>query len=131
VPEVTERLSPRFDEHGLMAAVVQDDATDEVLMVGWMNEEALRKTLETGRTCFYSRSRGKLWVKGEESGHVQRVKSVRVDCDQDALLVRVSQTGGACHEGYHSCFFRQIDGKGELRVMAERVFDPKSVYRKK
>jgi phosphoribosyl-AMP cyclohydrolase len=95
-----------------------------------MNEEAVKRTLETGRATFYSRSRKKLWVKGEESGHVQQVKSVRVDCDQDTLVVRVRQTGGACHEGYRSCFYREITPDGALRVVAEKLFDPKTVYKK-
>lgn len=125
-----DKLELKFDDKGLITAVVQDDETHDVLMVGWMNEEAVRKTLQTGRTTFYSRSRGKLWVKGEESGHVQAVKSVRVDCDQDALLIGVEQTGGACHLGYRSCFFREVDRKGNMRILAERLFDPDEVYGK-
>lgn len=125
-----EKLELKFDDKGLITAVVQDDENGDVLMVGWMNEEAVRKTLETGRATFYSRSRRTLWVKGEESGHVQAVKSVRVDCDQDALLLRVKQTGGACHLGYRSCFFREVDRKGNMRVLAERLFDPDEVYGK-
>lgn len=127
---MTEKLEPKFNEHGLIPAIVQDEKSGEVLMMGWMNEQAVRRTLETGQVTFYSRSRSRLWVKGEESGHVQEVKSIRVDCDSDALLVRVEQTGGACHEGYRSCFYREVDGDGSLRVIAERLFDPEKVYRK-
>jgi phosphoribosyl-AMP cyclohydrolase len=101
----------RFDERGLVPAVVQDEGTGEVLMVAWMNEEAVRKTLETGRTWFWSRSRGKLWTKGETSGHVQHVREVLYDCDGDTLLVRVHQVGPACHTGNRSCFYRRL-GRG-------------------
>ena len=125
-----DALALKFDDRGLITAVVVDDATDEVLMVAWMNDEAVKQTLATRKATFYSRSRRKMWVKGEESGHVQEVKGVRVDCDQDTLMVRVAQTGGACHEGYRSCFFREITPAGSLRVVAERLFDPKAVYKK-
>jgi len=125
-----DKLALKFNDQGLVAAIVVDDATGEVLMVAWMNEEAVKQTLETRKATFYSRSRKKIWVKGEESGHVQHVKSVRVDCDQDALMVRVAQEGGACHEGYRSCFFREIAADGALRVVAQKVFDPKAVYKK-
>jgi phosphoribosyl-AMP cyclohydrolase len=115
---------------GLVPAVAQDAATGEVLMLAWMNQEAYEETLRTGRAVYFSRSRNKLWHKGEESGHVQEVKGVFVDCDADTILLKVHQIGGAaCHEGYKSCFFRQVDG-AELRVVAERVFDPKQVYKK-
>ncbi|MER3416071.1 MAG: phosphoribosyl-AMP cyclohydrolase [Gemmataceae bacterium] len=118
-----------FAKHqGLVPAIVQDAATGEVLMLGWMNEEALAETMRTGYACYYSRSRKKLWRKGEESGHVQQVVGIYLDCDADTLLVRVRQTGVACHEGYRSCFFRQWD-QGEWRTVAERVLDPKTVYR--
>jgi phosphoribosyl-AMP cyclohydrolase len=127
---VGDKLKLKLDDKGLIAAIVQDDANGDVLMVAWMNEEAVRKTLETRRATFYSRSRKKLWVKGEESGNFQTVTSVRVDCDQDVLLLRVKQAGGACHEGYRSCFFREVDGKGNLRVLGERLFDPGKVYKK-
>jgi phosphoribosyl-AMP cyclohydrolase len=115
---------------GLVPAVAQDAETGEVLMLAWMNREAYEETLRTGRACYFSRSRGKLWRKGEESGHVQEVRQVLVDCDADTVLLKVRQVGGAaCHEGYRSCFFRQVDG-GQVRVVAERVFDPKRVYGK-
>ena len=127
---MSDKQELKFDDKGLITAVVVDDDTNEVLMVAWMNEEAVRKTLETGRATFYSRSRQKMWVKGEESGHIQEVKSVRVDCDQDTLMVRVKQTGGACHEGYRSCFFREISKDGSLRVVVEKLFDPAKIYKK-
>jgi len=118
-----------FDKAGgLVPAVAQDADTGEVLMLAWMNREAYEETLRTGRACYFSRSRGKLWRKGEESGHMQEVRAVLVDCDADTILLKVRQVGGAaCHEGYRSCFFRQVDGD-RLRVIAERVFDPKQVY---
>ena len=115
---------------GLVAAIAQDYRTGEVLMIAWMNREAFEETVRTGRAVYYSRSRNKLWRKGEESGHVQEVKEVLVDCDNDAVLLKVDQLGGAaCHEGYKSCFFRKVEGDG-LKVVAERVFDPKAVYKK-
>jgi phosphoribosyl-AMP cyclohydrolase len=120
-----------FDKTGgLVPAIAQDADTGEVLMLAWMNREAYEETLRTGRACYFSRSRGRLWRKGEESGHVQEVRGVFIDCDADTILLKVNQIGGAaCHEGYKSCFFRQVEGAG-LRVVAERVFDPKAVYRK-
>jgi phosphoribosyl-AMP cyclohydrolase len=99
-------------------------------MLAWMNREAYEETLRTGRVCYFSRSRNKLWRKGEESGHVQEVRGVFVDCDADTILVKVHQIGGAaCHEGYRSCFFRKVAGD-QLQVVGERVFDPKKVYKK-
>jgi phosphoribosyl-AMP cyclohydrolase len=115
---------------GLVPAVAQDADTGEVLMLAWMNREAYEETLRTGRACYYSRSRGRLWRKGEESGHVQEVRGVFVDCDADTILLKVHQLGdAACHEGYKSCFFRKVEGDG-FRVVAERVFDPQQVYKK-
>lgn len=102
----TAELRPAFDASGLIAAIAQDAESGEVLMLGWMNAEALRRTLETRRATYWSRSRGQLWVKGETSGHVQEVLEVRIDCDQDAVLLKVRQTGGACHTGRASCFYR-------------------------
>jgi phosphoribosyl-AMP cyclohydrolase len=101
-PEIASRL--KRDEHGLVAAIVQQHDTDEVLMLGWMDDEALRRTLTTGRVTFWSRSRGEYWRKGDTSGHHQLVKSVAIDCDGDALLVRVDQVGAACHTGARTCF---------------------------
>lgn len=116
---------------GLVTAVAQDAATREVLMVAHMNREAWEETLAGGRAVYFSRSRGRLWRKGEESGNVQLVRSVRVDCDGDAVLLLVEQVGGAaCHEGYPSCFFREVAADG-LKTIAERVFDPSAVYGKK
>jgi phosphoribosyl-AMP cyclohydrolase len=115
---------------GLVPAIAQDADTGQVLMLAWMNREAYEETLRTGRACYFSRSRNKLWRKGEESGHVQEVRGVFVDCDADTILLKVKQIGGAaCHEGYASCFFRQVDGD-EWKVVAEKVFDPKAVYKK-
>ena len=115
---------------GLVPAVAQDADTGEVLMLAWMNAEAFAETVRTGRAVYFSRSRGRLWRKGEESGHVQEVKGVYVDCDADTVLLKVKQVGGAaCHEGYASCFFRRLDGDA-LTVVGERVFDPEQVYRK-
>jgi phosphoribosyl-AMP cyclohydrolase len=113
---------------GLVAAVAQDAATGEVLMVAWMNAEAYAETVRTGRAVYYSRSRGKLWRKGEESGHVQNVRSIYVDCDADAVLLKVEQVGAACHEGYRSCFFREATPAG-LEVVAERLVNPATVYK--
>jgi phosphoribosyl-AMP cyclohydrolase len=113
---------------GLVPAIIQDSASGDVLMMAWMDEQAIRRTLATGQTHFYSRSRRSAWHKGGTSGHVQHLESVAIDCDGDVLLVKVRQVGGACHEGYHSCFFRRVDSQGALRVIAERVFDPNQVY---
>ncbi|MBI3945023.1 MAG: phosphoribosyl-AMP cyclohydrolase [Armatimonadetes bacterium] len=122
--------SLKFDDRGLVTAVVQDDATGEVLMVAHMNREAVERTLETGRVTYWSRSRQELWVKGATSGQTQALCSMAVDCDGDALLLRVVQVGGACHEGYRTCFFRRVGPAGALEVVGERVFDPRAVYRK-
>jgi phosphoribosyl-AMP cyclohydrolase len=113
-PETAPTLSPAFNADGLIAAVAQDAATGEVLMLAWMNAEALRRTLETGRATYWSRSRNALWVKGETSGHTQRVIEARIDCDQDAVLLRIEQTGAACHTGERSCFYRTIGKDGAL-----------------
>lgn len=102
----TRELRPKFDASGLIAAIAQDAETGEVLMLAWMNAEALARTLETGRATYWSRSRGEIWVKGDTSGHTQEVLELRVDCDQDAVLLKVRQTGGACHTGRDSCFYR-------------------------
>jgi phosphoribosyl-AMP cyclohydrolase len=121
----------KFDSHGLIPAIIQDAGTGEVLMMAWMNRLALEKTLETGKTHFFSRSRNKLWLKGESSGHIQQVKSISTDCDQDVLLVKVDQTGAACHEGYYSCFFREHrDGGSEWKIVGRKVFEPETVYKK-
>jgi len=127
-------LRPRFDAAGLVTCVTTDAGTGEVLMVAHMNEEALHKTIASGEAWYFSRSRGRLWRKGESSGHFQRVVEIRMDCDQDAVWIRVDQAGGAaCHTGRRSCFYRAVtsaDGTAALRfVDSERVFDPAEVYR--
>ena len=120
-----------FDKAGgLIPAIAQDDATGQVLMMAWMNKESFDETVRTGRVVYWSRSRKKLWRKGEESGHVQQVKEILIDCDADTIVLKVHQVGGAaCHEGYASCFFRKVQGN-ELKVIAERLFDPATVYKK-
>ena len=127
-------LQPKFDASGLLTCVATDAATGELLMVAHMNEEALRKTIETGDAWYFSRSRNALWRKGETSGQTQRVVELRTDCDQDAVWLRVEQQGAACHTGRHSCFYRKVDAvNGDTRlsfVDAERQFDPDKVYRK-
>ena len=124
---------PAFDKLELIPAIAQDAATGDVLMMAWMNREAYDETLRTGRVCYYSRSRNKLWRKGEESGNVQELQAIYFDCDGDTLLVKVNQIGGAaCHEGYRSCFFRRIEpATGAIGVEGERVFDPAEVYNRK
>ena len=115
---------------GLVSAIAQDAVTGEVLMIAWMNREAFEETVRTKRAVYFSRSLNRLWRKGEESGNVQEVKRIFIDCDADAVLLKVNQIGGsACHEGYPSCFFRELTD-GELTVVSERVFDPKTVYKK-
>jgi phosphoribosyl-AMP cyclohydrolase len=117
----------KYDRAGLVPVAVQDADTGELLMLAYMNDEALRETLKSGLATYWSRSRQKLWTKGETSGHRQKVVEIRADCDGDALLLRVRQEGGACHEGYRSCFFRRLED-GELKVVEERVFSPEQVY---
>jgi phosphoribosyl-AMP cyclohydrolase len=124
---------PDFTKTPLVPAIAQDHASGVVLMLAYMNEEAFRETLATRRACYFSRSRNRLWRKGEESGNVQEVKEIFYDCDADTLLLKVNQIGGAaCHEGYQSCFFRKLaaDGKS-FEVVGERIFDPAEVYKKK
>lgn len=119
--ETTTALTPRWNADGLIAAIAQDAGSGQVLMLAWMNAEALAATLRTGRATYWSRSRGKLWVKGEESGHTQQVREVRIDCDQDAVLLLVEQTGAACHTGQASCFYRSVSADGVLNSLpAER-----------
>jgi len=136
INDIEEGLTfqPKFDASGLVTCVATDAATGDVLMVAHMNEEALRKTIESGEAWYFSRSRNALWRKGETSGHIQRVVEMRLDCDQDAIWIRVEQTGAACHTGRRSCFYRRVDkGEGGARltfVDADSVFDPNAVYRK-
>ena len=118
-------MKPDFSKHGgLLPAIVQNAGTGKVLMLAYMNELAWEKTLETGTAHYWSRSRQKLWLKGESSGHFQRVVEIRIDCDEDAILLLIEQKGGACHTGYRSCFYRTIEGK----VVGEKVFEPRDVY---
>jgi phosphoribosyl-AMP cyclohydrolase len=136
INDVEEGLTfkPKFDASGLVTCVATDAGTGEVLMVAHMNDEALRKTIASGEAWYFSRSRQSLWRKGESSGHVQRVVEMRIDCDQDAVWIKVEQTGAACHTGRRSCFYRAVtagEGGAQLSfVDAERLFDPQDVYRK-
>jgi phosphoribosyl-AMP cyclohydrolase len=137
IDDIEEGLTfkPKFDASGLVTCVATDAGTGEMLMVAHMNDEALRKTIASGEAWYFSRSRNALWQKGETSGHVQRVVEMRMDCDQDAVWIRVEQTGAACHTGRRSCFYRKVDAGGESGarlsfVDANKVFDPKAVYRK-
>ena len=128
------KFQPKFDASGLVTCVATDAGSGDVLMVAHMNDEALRKTIASGEAWYFSRSRQSLWRKGESSGHTQRVVELRMDCDQDAVWIRVEQTGAACHTGRRSCFYRKVDaGQGGARlsfVDADRLFDPTMIYRK-
>ncbi len=116
---------------GLLPAIVQDYGSGDVLMLAYINKESWQKTLDSGKAHFWSRSRNKIWLKGESSGHVQLIKEIYVDCDQDTVVFKVEQLGGAaCHKGYRSCFFRVVDGE-QMRVVGEKVFDPETVYANK
>lgn len=131
IPAAKE-AAPDFSRgaEGLLPTIAQDAVSGDVLMLAWMSAESYAETLRTGRAVYFSRSRGRLWYKGEESGHEQIVQAILVDCDADTILLKVEQLGGAaCHEGYHSCFFRQVTESG-LQVVGERVFDPATVYKK-
>ena len=120
--------SLKWTADGLIPAIVQDFESGAVLMMAWMDEPAIRRTLATGQTHFYSRSRKASWHKGGTSGHVQHVESIHVDCDADVLLIRARQVGGACHEGYRSCFWRRVDGAGGLEITEAPVFEAGQVY---
>ena len=134
ISDIEEGLifQPRFDASGLLTCVATNAGTGEVLMVAHMNDEALRKTIASGEAWYFSRSRNALWRKGETSGQTQRVIEMRVDCDQDAVWIRVEQTGAACHTGRRSCFYRKVEAGGARLSFADadRLFDPKAVYRK-
>ena len=122
----------KFDASGLIPAIVQEQKTGRVLMMAWMNRASLEKTVATGKTHFWSRSRQKFWMKGEESGNTQTVKDVGFDCDGDCLLIQVEQNGPACHEGYQSCFFRSIESKGEaFKTTEPQLLTPEQMYKKK
>lgn len=136
--ELGDTLRPKFDADGLIPCITQDAATGEVLMFAFMNAESLQHTLRTGKATYWSRSRKKLWVKGEESGNVQLVRELRTDCDQDVLLLKVEQSGPAnasCHNGYKSCFYRRLVSRDDpafrLEFTSEPLFDPAKVYKKK
>jgi phosphoribosyl-AMP cyclohydrolase len=132
--ELGTTLNLKLDQHGLITAVTVDAESGRVLMVAFMNAAALEKTLATGKATYWSRSRQKFWVKGEESGNTQEVVGVTIDCDQDAVIVRVRQKGAACHNGFESCFYRQIvagaTGGLQLKTVEERLMDPGQMYRK-
>jgi phosphoribosyl-AMP cyclohydrolase len=123
-------FTPRFDANGLLAAIAQDAKTNEILMVAYMNAEALKQTIETGLATYYSRSRKKLWTKGEQSGHIQKVERILVDCDQDCIVLKVNVDAGQCHVGYQSCFYRAIKGDNpkQLEFIAEKTYDPEKTY---
>jgi phosphoribosyl-AMP cyclohydrolase len=122
----------KFNQDGLIPVIIQDAANGRVLMMAWMNRASLEKTIETGKTWFWSRSRQKYWMKGESSGHTQAVKDLAFDCDGDTLLIQVEQIGAACHEGYRSCFFRSAKGRdGEIRVTEAQMETPEQIYGKK
>jgi phosphoribosyl-AMP cyclohydrolase len=121
----------KFNADGLIPAIIQEEATGRVLMMAWMNRASLEKTIETGKTFFWSRSRQKFWMKGETSGHVQTVKDLAFDCDGDTLLIRVEQVGAACHEGYKSCFYRSATDAGQsFRITEPRLETPDQIYGK-
>jgi len=124
-------FAPKFDQNGLITAVAQDAKTGQVLMVGFMNRQALDLTIQTGYATYFSRSRRKLWKKGEQSGNFQKVQQILVDCDQDCLVLKVTVDAGQCHRGYQSCFYRAIEEKtkGKLKFIAEKVYDPKKIYK--
>ena len=125
-------LTPKFDDNGLIPVIAQDSKTGAVLMFAYMNREALELTIKTGRATYYSRSRKKLWTKGEQSGHFQKVDQILIDCDQDCILLKVAVTEGQCHVGYQSCFYRAVNKveAGKLDFVAEKVYDPGDVYKK-
>jgi len=125
-------FTPRFDSAGLITAIAQDAGTGQILMVAYMNKEALDITIKTGIATYYSRSRAKLWKKGEQSGHIQKVKQILTDCDQDCLILKVSVDQGQCHTGHQSCFYRALkkDSPNQLEKIAQKTYDPKQVYKK-
>ncbi|HXU78301.1 MAG TPA: phosphoribosyl-AMP cyclohydrolase [Methylomirabilota bacterium] len=127
---VYEKL--KFDGQGLIPAIVQEQGTGRVLMMAWMNRASLEKTIATGKTHFWSRSRQKFWMKGESSGHTQAVKDISFDCDGDTLLIKVEQIGAACHEGYQSCFYRSVEEQGQaFKITEAQLETPENIYGKK
>jgi len=131
IEEVLEFI-PKFDDNGLIPAIAQDAKTGQILMAAYMNREALDLTIQTGYATYFSRARRKLWKKGEESGHLQKVEQILVDCDQDCLILKVTVDAGQCHAGYQSCFYRALkkDSSKELEFIAEKVNDPQKTYKK-
>jgi len=129
--EIGTEFKPKFDANGLITAISQDSKTGEILMVAYMNDEALKLTIENKRAVFFSRSRQKLWKKGEESGHVQQVEQILVDCDQDCLILKVNVDQGQCHVGYQSCFYRALKTDSQMDFVAKPVYDPEEAYKKK
>ncbi len=127
IDKVLEKI--KFDEKGLIPAIIQDEVSGEVLTLCYMNKDALRKTLDEGKVYVFRRSKGKLILKGETSGCIQNVRKVSIDCEGNSLLFEVEQVKAACHEGYFSCYFRQMDSDGNIKITAERIFDPKKGYK--
>ena len=125
-------FAPKFDNNGLITAIAQDVETSQILMVAYMNREALEQTIKTGIVHYFSRSRQKLWKKGEQSGHIQKVEQILVDCDQDCLVLKIRVDAGQCHVGYQSCFYRVLEqgNNKKLQFIAEKVYDPKKTYKK-
>ena len=125
-------FTPKFDSNGLITAIAQDVKTNQILMVAHMNSEALQQTIKTGIATYYSRTMRKLWKKGEQSGHIQKVQQILVDCDQDCIVLKVSVDAGQCHVGYQSCFYRALtkDNPKKLKLIAQKVYNPKEVYKK-
>jgi len=130
-PSGLSDLQPDFDKgKGLLPVITQEYGTNEVLMLAYMSKESFEETLKSGKATYYSRSRDELWKKGETSGNMQDIREIRIDCDNDTILIKVEQQGGAaCHLGYKSCFFRKIDNNGLLKIVEKRIFDPKEVYK--
>ena len=126
-------FTPKFDANGLITAIAQDVTTGEVLMVAYMNRESLDLTIKSGYATYFSRSRRKLWKKGEQSGHLQKVRQILVDCDQDCLILKVTVDAGQCHVGYQSCFYRALreNSEKDLELIAEKTYDPKEAYEKR
>ena len=130
--EESMEFVPKFDDNGLIPTIAQDSRTGQILMVAYMNRQALDATIETGYATYFSRSRRELWKKGQESGHFQKVEQILVDCDQDCLILKVTVDAGQCHVGYQSCFYRALKKNADkkLEFIAEKVYDPKKIYKK-
>jgi phosphoribosyl-AMP cyclohydrolase len=126
-------FNPKFDDNGLITAIAQDNQTGQILMVAFMNQEALDLTIQTGYATYFSRSRQELWKKGQESGHCQKVEQILIDCDQDCLILKVTVDAGQCHVGYRSCFYRALEKESgkKLVFIADKAYDPQKIYRKK